>query len=161
MHQKHVLYGCPQYFINRLQKVQNNAARLILKIPKIDHIMPHVLTLHWLPLDARIQYKICSLASMLSTLLVHSTLLTYLRFMHLLANSSLLLTLVHCAFLQYTQKPMANMLFHTLHLLSGTIFRKLPKTQTLNNRCVCVCACVCVCVCLICISLFSSYKCTL
>ena len=34
-----VLYGCPQYRINRFQKVQNNAACLILKVPKTDHIM--------------------------------------------------------------------------------------------------------------------------
>ena len=56
-----LLYGCPQYLISRLQKVQNNAARLIFKVPKTDHITPHLQTLLWLPVDARIQYKICSL----------------------------------------------------------------------------------------------------
>ena len=54
-----LLYGCPQYLINRLQKVQNNAVHLILKVPKTDHIMPHLQTLHWLPVNVRIQYKIC------------------------------------------------------------------------------------------------------
>ena len=49
---KTVLYGWPQYLINRLQKVQNNAAHLILKVPKTDHIMPHLQTLHWLPVDS-------------------------------------------------------------------------------------------------------------
>ena len=34
-----LLYRCPQYLINRLQKVQNNAACLILKVPKTDHII--------------------------------------------------------------------------------------------------------------------------
>ena len=56
-----LLYSCPQCLINRLQKVQNNAARLILKVPKTDHITPHLQTLHWLPVKARIHYKICSL----------------------------------------------------------------------------------------------------
>ena len=56
-----LFYGWPQYLINRVQTVQNNAARLILKVPKTDHITPHLQTLHWLPVDARIQYKICSL----------------------------------------------------------------------------------------------------
>ena len=56
-----LLYGCPQYFINRLQKVQNNASRFILKVPTTDYITPHLQTLHWLPVNARIQYKICSL----------------------------------------------------------------------------------------------------
>ena len=68
---------------------------------------------------------------MLSTPLVLSTVLTYLRFINLLANSALLLTLVHCALLQYTQKPMANVPFHTLHPLSVTTFLKLLETQNL------------------------------
>ena len=55
------LSGCPLYLLNRLQEVQNNAARLILKAPKTDHITPHFRTLHWLPIDARIKYKLCSL----------------------------------------------------------------------------------------------------
>ena len=53
-----------------------------------------------------------------------STVLTYLRLMHLLVNSALLLTLVHCAFLQYTQKPMAKRAFsHS----ATTIRNNLPK----------------------------------
>ena len=28
-----LFYDCPQYLISRLQKVQNNAGRLILKVP--------------------------------------------------------------------------------------------------------------------------------
>ena len=56
-----LLSGCPQYLLNRLQKVQNNAALLILKAPRTDHITPHLHTLHWLPIDARIKYKLCSL----------------------------------------------------------------------------------------------------
>ena len=53
-----LLYGCPQYLINRLQKV-----RLILMVPKskTDHITPRLQTLYWLPVSARIQYTICSL----------------------------------------------------------------------------------------------------
>ena len=56
-----LLSGCPQYLLNRLQKVQNNAARLILKALKTKQITPHLRTLHWLPIDARIKYKLCSL----------------------------------------------------------------------------------------------------
>ena len=51
----------PNTLSTRLQKVQNNATLLILKVPKTDHITPHLQTLHWLPVHARIQYKICSL----------------------------------------------------------------------------------------------------
>ena len=56
-----LLSGCPQDLQTRLQKIHNNAARLILNVPKRDHITPHLRTLHWLPIDARIKYKICSL----------------------------------------------------------------------------------------------------
>ena len=40
----YLLYGYPQYFINRLQKVHNNATRLFSKVPKTDHITPHLQT---------------------------------------------------------------------------------------------------------------------
>ena len=30
----------------------NNAARHILRVPKTDHISPHLASLHWLPVDA-------------------------------------------------------------------------------------------------------------
>ena len=62
-------------------------------------------------------------ASVLSTPLAVSTLLTYLRFVHLLANSALLLKVVHCAFLQHTQKAMANVHFHS----APTLWNKLSK----------------------------------
>ena len=55
------LYGCPQCLISRLQKVQNSAALFILKVPKTDHITPHLQTLHWLPVNATIQFNTCSL----------------------------------------------------------------------------------------------------
>ena len=56
-----LLSRCPQYLLNRLQKVQNNAALFILKAPRTDHISSHLRTLNWLPIDARIKYKLCSL----------------------------------------------------------------------------------------------------
>ena len=56
-----LLFGCPQYLLNKLQKVQNNAARLVQRVSKTDHISPHLASLHWLPIDSRIQYKLSSL----------------------------------------------------------------------------------------------------
>ena len=56
-----LLSGCSQYLLYKLQKVQNNAACLVLRIPKTDHISPHLASLHWLPNDSRIQYKLASL----------------------------------------------------------------------------------------------------
>ena len=56
-----LLFGCPQYLLNKLQKVQNNAARLVLRVSKTDHISPHLASLHWLPIDSWMQYKLSSL----------------------------------------------------------------------------------------------------
>ena len=56
-----LLFGCPQYLLNKLQKVQNNSARLVLRVSKTDHISLHLASLHWLPIDSRIQYKLSSL----------------------------------------------------------------------------------------------------
>ena len=49
-----LLAGCPKQLIHILQKVQNNAARLICQTPKSDHIPPVLHTLHWLPLEQKI-----------------------------------------------------------------------------------------------------------
>ena len=48
--------------IHKLQKVQNNAARLICRTPKFDPISPVLHTLHWLPVEQRIEYKLFLLA---------------------------------------------------------------------------------------------------
>ena len=48
------LSGCPLYFLTRLQKVQNSAAKLVFKTRKRGHVQP----LPWLPVQARIEYKL-------------------------------------------------------------------------------------------------------
>ena len=63
-----LLSFCPRSLILRLQKVQNNAARLILGISKREHISPHLASLHWLPIDLRIKYKlVCICYNCMST----------------------------------------------------------------------------------------------
>ena len=51
-----LLSGCPKHLLEKLQKVQNSAARLVLKAHKRDHVSPLLGTLHWLPIQARIEY---------------------------------------------------------------------------------------------------------
>ena len=41
-----LLSGCPQYLLDKLQKVQNEAARTVCKAKKSDHIHPILETLH-------------------------------------------------------------------------------------------------------------------
>ena len=52
-----ILYGCPSYEIQKLQSVQNAAARLITQSKKYDHITPILKELHWLPVEERIIFK--------------------------------------------------------------------------------------------------------
>jgi len=56
-----VLHGAPTYTIRKLQRVQNNAARIILQAPKRSHAMTLLNTLHWLPIQQRIDYKVALL----------------------------------------------------------------------------------------------------
>ena len=44
--------------LERHQKVQNSAARLIFRRCKQNHISPLLMSLHWLPINARIEYKL-------------------------------------------------------------------------------------------------------
>ena len=53
-----LLYGIPKYLLNQLQVVQNTAARIIYRLRRRDHITPALISLHWLPIDMRIRYKI-------------------------------------------------------------------------------------------------------
>lgn len=53
--------GISSNLLNRVQRVQNSAARLILKKRKYDHATPMLKHLHWLPIRARIEYKIATL----------------------------------------------------------------------------------------------------
>jgi len=53
-----ILYKLPKYLTDKLQKVQNNSARLILRKKKRDRVTPMLVALHWLPIRYRIKYKI-------------------------------------------------------------------------------------------------------
>jgi hypothetical protein len=52
----------PSEDIERLQRIQSAAARLVLKKRKSDHITPLLKQLHWLPVMYRWQYKLSILA---------------------------------------------------------------------------------------------------
>ena len=52
-----VLYGLPQTAVQRLQRVQNCAARIVSRTKKYDHITPVLPKLHWLPIVASIRQQ--------------------------------------------------------------------------------------------------------
>ena len=56
-----LLAGLPKEYIQKLQNIQNNAARLTTLTGKRNHITPVLRDLHCLPVNERIVYKICLL----------------------------------------------------------------------------------------------------
>ena len=56
-----LLYNLPDYQIEHVQRVQNTAARILTLTKKYDHISPILKSLHWLPVEKRIDFKILTL----------------------------------------------------------------------------------------------------
>jgi len=53
-----ILYGLPKSQLDKLQRVQNTAARLVTRSKKHEHITPVLRNLHWLPVHKRISFNI-------------------------------------------------------------------------------------------------------
>ena len=53
-----LLVGLPDTLIEKLQRVQNAAARLVYRCSKRTHITPVLKRLHWLHVRQRIRYKV-------------------------------------------------------------------------------------------------------
>jgi len=49
----------PRSTTDPLQQVQNAAARLVISLCLLDHVMPALKQLHWLPVANRIKFKLC------------------------------------------------------------------------------------------------------
>ena len=69
-----VLVGIPAHLMRRLQSALNAAARLIFNLKRSDHITDALVSLHWLRVPERIQYKI----AVLSYKVLHDTAPRYL-----------------------------------------------------------------------------------
>lgn len=53
-----LLIGLPGQLLDKLQRVQNSAARIVTRTGRYEHITPVLKKLHWLPVRYRIQYKV-------------------------------------------------------------------------------------------------------
>ena len=53
-----ILCNLPKCKIDRLQKIQNQAARVLTRSPRRNHITPVLRDLHWLRINDRIIFKI-------------------------------------------------------------------------------------------------------
>lgn len=57
-----LFYGLPATSVNRLQKVQNALARVVVpSVKRSHHITPTLRDLHWLPINNRITFKVASI----------------------------------------------------------------------------------------------------
>ena len=56
-----LLFGCTHDVISNLQRIQNYAARVILRLPMSSSIDIHLESFHWLPVKVRSTYKIACL----------------------------------------------------------------------------------------------------
>jgi hypothetical protein len=53
--------GISEGLLNRLQSVQNAAARLVTGLGRREHITPVLRQLHWLPVRQRVRFKLATL----------------------------------------------------------------------------------------------------
>ena len=77
-----LLFGATSYELDRVQRLQNSAARLVCSTPLREHITPSLRELYWLPIRERIHFKLAlfvykclnkTTPGYLSTLLSHYT----------------------------------------------------------------------------------------
>ena len=78
--------------------IYQDTARLILRVPKTDHIIPDLTSLHELQIDSRKQYKLASVCRNTSTLLLLPAWLNPWQFTNQPASYALLLTKFHSVF---------------------------------------------------------------
>ena len=62
-----ILAGLPKSTIATLQRVQNAAARMVLNLRPRDCISDGLRQLHWLPIESRIQFKLCLMMHLIHT----------------------------------------------------------------------------------------------
>ena len=53
-----LLCGLPSLLTQKLQRIQNAAARIITRTSRSAHVTPVLFLLHWLPVCQRIQFKV-------------------------------------------------------------------------------------------------------
>ena len=107
-----LLFGINKRLQSKLQVAQNSAVRVIEKLRKRDHISQYRKNLHWLPIPARIEYKI------LTTTWIIKLLHTYLNYSEF-RRMSIQLDITTVTYWKYNSyqvvQKLQNVLSVTLH----------------------------------------------
>ena len=124
-----LLYEISAKNLQKLQRIQNNLARITLMAPRLSSAEPLLKSLHWLPVTQRIKYKIATITQSandryLSPLLQHRTSLRTTRSdnLELLAVPDFHLELSCRAFL-FAALTVRNTLIELRKTLSSTAFK--------------------------------------
>ena len=136
-----LLTGLSKKSINRLQLIQNTAARILTKTKKREHITPVLRALHWLPVSFRIDFKILLLVfkahNGIAPLYISECLSLYVPPRALQSSTAGLLTAPK---VKFVKSGMASFSFYATKLWnvlpenikkaeSVVIFKKLLKTH--------------------------------
>ena len=124
-----LLTNLPLEQIERLQKIQNHAARLITKTNMRSHITPSLVKLHWLPVKARIEFKAAVLCykcvNKIAPPYMQKMLEIYVPSRNLRSQSKLLLKTKRSAYVKIGGRAFAN--------YGPTIWNNLPQEIRLCN----------------------------
>ena len=170
-----LLAGLPDNKLNKLQRIQNHAARIVFRKPRHVSATSLLRALHWLPVKARIQYKIACLCFQC---LSHNTMPPYLSDLLYPYQPSRTLCSLDISLLSVPRFCLETFGRRSFSVFGPTVWNSLPlslrKTQMFFNFqkeaknssvqkaphlmfasvffCVCrsVGGSVCVCVCVIC-----------
>ena len=113
-----LLVNLPACSLQKLQRVLNTAARIVSLRPKRDDIIPVLISLHWLPIEHRIHYKVILFVFRC----LHNLAPSYLsELLKLYAPERENLRSSDKLFLAYHQPNMVNVLFQCQDQFCGTV----------------------------------------
>ena len=122
-----LLFGSTHDVTSHLQRIQNYAARVILRLPKSSSITIHLKSLHWLPVKVRSTYKIACLCYHChsSTAPSYVTDMLHRKPLHTRNTRSSSYTMPLHNRPAHSMATLGDRSFFLLFLLSGTLFKMM------------------------------------
>ena len=122
-----LLFGFTHDVISHLQRIQNYAARVILRLPKSSSITIHLKSLHWLPVKVESTYKIACLCYHChsSTAPSYVTGMLHRKPLHTRNTRSSSYTMPLLNRPAHSKATFGDRSFSLLLLLSGTLFQMM------------------------------------